>query len=199
MTFVDIGAHIGYFTRLASKKVGTGGRVIAFEADPENFKLLEENTRHCTNTERVPEAIGAIGGRALFYHVRGSSGCHSLVPQSESDTYEVPVTTLDAYLEKKGLSVDMIKMDIEGGEWKALDGMEKTLRTPYLRMVLEYNPEALTNAGIPPHNILRRLISSDFSIRLITKEGLVPLAPSDLGIINRYLEAGSVNIYCVKA
>ena len=37
--FVDIGAHIGYFTRLAAKKVGSGGRVIAFEADTENYSL----------------------------------------------------------------------------------------------------------------------------------------------------------------
>ena len=89
-------------------------------------------------------------------------------------------------------------MDIEGGEWKALDGMEKTLKTPGLRLIMEYNPEALNRAGVPPHNILRRLIASDFSVTLLTPQGKVPLPPSDLGAIDGYLVAGSVNVYCSK-
>src|SRR3989344_1154319 len=53
MTVVDIGAHIGYFTRLLSKAVGPGGRVFAFEPEPENFSLLYLNTKNRPK-ERVP-------------------------------------------------------------------------------------------------------------------------------------------------
>lgn len=41
--FVDVGANIGYFSLLASKLVGPGGRVVAIEASPEVFDLLRRN------------------------------------------------------------------------------------------------------------------------------------------------------------
>jgi len=42
-TFIDIGAHIGYYSILARNIVGESGKVIAFEPNPESYKLLKKN------------------------------------------------------------------------------------------------------------------------------------------------------------
>ena len=83
--FVDVGAHIGYFTLLASKIVGPVGRVYAFEPNTNNFKLLQKNVKRnklnnviCINKEMVcygepstvldPSALAKLyGGEASFY------------------------------------------------------------------------------------------------------------------------------------
>lgn len=200
MVFVDIGAHIGYFSRLAAKKVGGSGRVIAFEADRENAALLEKNTAHLPQMTRINEAIADTEGTATFYHVRNSTGCHSLVPNENSESYEVPVTSLDEYLAKNSVAkVDMIKMDIEGGEWKALQGMEKTLQIPGLILIFEYNPEALTRASIAPAEILRHLDSRGFSISSLTIHGKEVLLPTHFDTFDATITpGGSINLYCAK-
>jgi hypothetical protein len=55
MTFVDLGASIGYYTLLASRLVGTTGHVFAFEPDPETYAYLKKNVsrNQCTNVETV--------------------------------------------------------------------------------------------------------------------------------------------------
>src|SRR5262245_2134996 len=45
MTFLDLGANVGYFTCLAARKVGPAGRVWAFEPDPRNFRLLVRSVK----------------------------------------------------------------------------------------------------------------------------------------------------------
>ncbi len=199
MTFIDIGAHIGYFSRLAANKVGSGGRVIAFEADHENVALLERNTAHLPQVTCVKKAISDSEGTATFYHVRNSTGCHSLVPNENSESYEVAVTSLDEYLAEHHISPHMIKMDIEGGEWKALIGMKKTLQTPGLILILEYNPEALGHAGINPHDLLQHLEHSGYRLSLLTENGKHPLSPTSLSDIDTTIgKAGSINLYCAK-
>ena len=79
MTIIDIGAHIGYFTRIFSKYAGSKGRVYAFEADPENFILLQKNTKHLKNIELFKTAISDKAGKIDFYH-SNKSGCNSIIP-----------------------------------------------------------------------------------------------------------------------
>jgi len=200
MTFVDIGAHIGYFTRLAAQRVGVSGRVVAFEADRENLVLLKKNSAPFSNITIVPEAISDTKGNITFYHVRGSTGCHSVVPHDDSRAEIVSATTLDDFLERRNMPrVDVIKMDIEGGEWKALLGMEKTIAASRVQLILEYNPDSLRRAGIDPHDLLRWLYAHDFLIHVLTSGQMTELLPHDIGNIDHLLSAeGSVNIYCAK-
>jgi FkbM family methyltransferase len=198
-TFIDIGAHIGYFSRLAARKVGAKGRVIAFEPDHDNFILLEKNTARHPQIKRVRDAVSNVDGRIPFYHVRGSTGCHSTIPVPGSSGELIYATTLDEYIAKNGITkVTMIKMDIEGGEWRALNGMEKTLASPGVKLILEYNPEALERSNIHPHDLLRRLFASGFSLYLLLTKDIVPLSPSECGTIDESLVNGSVNIYCTR-
>lgn len=80
MFVVDIGAHIGYFSRLLARLVGSTGNVLAFEPSPENFLLLVHNLsqRQSHNVLPIQAAVAEKSGRQLLYVSPGHSN-HSLV------------------------------------------------------------------------------------------------------------------------
>ncbi|MCR4334645.1 MAG: FkbM family methyltransferase [Patescibacteria group bacterium] len=146
MTIIDIGAHIGYYTRLFSKLVGKKGRVFAFEADPVNFDFLKKNTKHLNNVVLINKAISDQNGNIDFYHVANSTGCHSVIkPNKPAEKITVQATTLDSVMKEHNLiKIDVIKMDIEGGELLALIGMQNLLtNNSRMKIITEYNPLAL--------------------------------------------------------
>lgn len=195
---VDIGAHIGYFTRLAARKVGPRGNVYAFEPDTENRTLLEQNTERYPNVFVHAAAITEKDGRVSFYHVAGSTGCHSTIPQEDAAQFTVPATTLDSFVATSGISLDVIKIDIEGGEWAALRGMKNVLKQPHLSIIIEWKPSALEHGG-HPEDLLKELADNGFTLSVIGGTGLVSLTLSELSHAREYLdETGSVNIFATK-
>jgi FkbM family methyltransferase len=136
MTVLDIGAHHGLYTVLASKRVGPSGKVIAFEPSPRERKQLVRNVRinFCSNVHIEPHALGKEPARNNLYVVEGGEdGCNSLRPpavQSEIRAVPVEVVTLDAIASKLGLTkVDFVKLDVEGAELDVLKGALGLLQT----------------------------------------------------------------------
>ena len=200
MTVVDIGAHIGYFTRLAAKRAGPRGHVYAFEPDPDNRLLLEKNVHSYSFVSVGPEAITSKVGTVSFYHVHGSTGCHSIIPQPNASEFTVPATTLDAFVESRRIThIDVIKMDIEGGEWAALEGMRNVLKQKPLSIITEWKPDVLMQGGHNPEMLLSMLEHEGFSLSVITDAGLFPLEPGVFAPAREYLDnTGSVNVYARK-
>jgi len=136
MTALDIGAHHGLYTLLASKRVGPSGKVIAFEPSPRERRQLVRNVRinFFSNVHIEPYALGKEPARVNLYVVGGGEdGCNSLRPpavQSETHAIPVEVVTLDAIVAKLGLTkVDFIKLDVEGAELDVLKGALGVLKT----------------------------------------------------------------------
>ena len=132
MTVLDLGAHHGLYTTLLSRLVGPEGRVIAFEPSPRERRGLERHLRlnGCNNVTVVPCAVGERSGTAEFFMANsrrsGASGMRNTELDgrfADSVRIEVPVTTIDEYLEEHHIEgVDFVKMDIEGAELAALRG-----------------------------------------------------------------------------
>jgi anaerobic magnesium-protoporphyrin IX monomethyl ester cyclase len=123
MTVLDIGAHHGLYTLLASKKVGSQGQVIAFEPSPRELRRLRWHLllNRCRNIRVEPYALSSAEGIAeLFVCLGRETGCNSLRLPAVSESIKkvsVSVTTLDSYLQRKGIDkVDFIKIDVEGAE-----------------------------------------------------------------------------------
>ncbi|MSU55766.1 MAG: FkbM family methyltransferase [Candidatus Taylorbacteria bacterium] len=210
MTVVDIGAHIGYFTRLFSKLAGARGQILAFEADPTNYALLVRNTSRTKNVRCVPLAVTDKKGIVDFYHFDDKSGAHSTIPNIplpfEKRVLHVPSTSLDGWLDEQGIvAVDVVKMDIEGGESTALCGMTKTLGRARV-LVTECAPAWIEAAGSTPLRFLQTIESAGFSIFAVTAKGLIALSPVQDETYRELLprpKAGShqsefINLYCVK-
>lgn len=134
MTVVDIGAHHGFYTLLASRKVGPKGRVLAFEPSPrEHTKLIRHlKINRCKNVSVHSCALGSVDGEADLFVVEGrETGCNSLRPPNVSDRTKVVcvrIMRLDGLLKNLGVeNVDFMKVDAEGAELEVLKGAVELL------------------------------------------------------------------------
>lgn len=173
MIVVDIGAHIGYYTRLFSKLVGKKGHVYAFEADSDNFSLLSKNLKYYKNVSLINKAISDKDGYISFYKIKNSTGCHSMIqPHMLSTKITVPSIRLDSFLGKNEINkVHVIKIDIEGGEPYAFRGMLKLFaESKGLYVVSEFSPQSLLSANIQPEEFLKQILEYGFTIYKISDD-----------------------------
>jgi FkbM family methyltransferase len=155
----DVGAHIGYFTLALARLVGETGRVISFEASPANEKALEANIALNRLEGRVESRLAAVveqsHGTVPLYP--GRSGSAEWTTSSEWTTsldfasrkdeqptsrepLMVPTVALDDVF-PAGTQLQLVKMDIEGAEARALRGMARILREMKPIIVLEFHGE----------------------------------------------------------
>jgi FkbM family methyltransferase len=208
MNVVDIGANIGYYTLLAARRVGPQGRVYAFEPEPGNFKLLTENIRlnGYENVVAVQKAVSNRAGTAsLFLSLRGS-GAHSLLSSRDygKETIAIKTVTLDKFFAKeRSPAIQVIKMDIEGWELEALDGMRRLIaHNSPLKMVAEFYPWGLLSRDISPQALTSRLIELGFTISVIDDETgqTTPLSDYHRGQLDKFItrHKTSVNLLAQK-
>jgi FkbM family methyltransferase len=174
MTFVDVGANWGYFTLIAAGNVGPNGRVISLEPDPRLFALLQENTRinGFTQASAVPVAAAAISGQLTLAGYRDDGhnwGISHLLQQGSSAAgplFQAEARPIDELMDAMGVTqVDLIKIDIEGAEKLALEGMKDGLRSRrYRRILLELHPEALRERGHDPVTPLELFREANYRI-----------------------------------
>ncbi len=183
MVVVDAGAHIGYFTLLAARKVGPTGKVYAFEPAPANYALLLKNIAFngYQNIIPVQKAVSNSQRTATFFlhpNSVGHSFHHETLGRGKT-AITVETTTLDRFLEGEGWPpVHLVKLDIEGAEPAALEGMARLLeRNKTVRLIVEYIPHILERAGENPRQFLERMRGLGFTIRVVTdKDGLQELS-----------------------
>lgn len=205
MNVIDIGANIGYYTVIAGYRVGQTGKVFSYEPNPENFHFLEDNIKknNLKNTIPLMTALSdTIGERKLYL---GNNKCttHAFADNSGTGKSELVNTdTLDHSLVQYGSPIiDIIKMDIEGAEILALDGMKETIkRSPNLIMFTELYPKAMKRLNRNPIEYLEKLEVLGFTLFLINenKQGLDPI--DDINqFISTFKDDESVeNIYAIK-
>lgn len=148
MTFVDVGANIGYYTLLASRAVGDAGVVYAFEPSTAAFGKL-----------RTTLQSNDIANVRAFQLALGSEECRLSLGAGPEDNFtpslltgggeEVAVTTLDAFVTEQGIGrIDLIKIDVEGFEPFVLQGGRRVLSDGTVGAVLcELNDYWLGRAG----------------------------------------------------
>src|ERR671921_338085 len=139
---VDIGAHIGLYTIISSKRVGTNGKVVAIEADPGNFEMLNRNIKlnQLTNVIPLNYAVYSKETKIKLYLPDEESGYtmhHSIMSnyvftkykdKTEDKFVEVSANTLDYFLQLEGITdVNWIKIDVEGAEFEVLKGAHNVL------------------------------------------------------------------------
>jgi FkbM family methyltransferase len=135
--FLDIGANVGIFSLLGARLVGQGGRVLAFEPDPDICESLWRSAQlNCFRHLRCANvALSNHNGQSIFYRA-WHGGDNSLVPETLErkaryrEAIQVPVRTLDDYLQETDLDVRrirLIKVDVEGEEVRTVAGMLETL------------------------------------------------------------------------
>ncbi len=181
MTVLDIGAHHGFYTLLASRRVGRQGRVISFEPSSREGKALLRHVslNRCGNVSVQACAVGNEAAEACLYVVEGKqTGCNSLRPpiaESGTSAQRVPVARLDDWLrENKIERVDFIKLDVEGGELEALKSAEELLeRRPRPLILTEVQDLRTQPWGYPAREIIDFLRHRDYRWFSLSPEGLL--------------------------
>jgi len=152
---VDVGANVGFYTLHFARCVGKNGTVHAFEPDPLNFVKLHENVKLNDFEAQIilhDCAITNKTGTATFYQSKRShSGWGSLVEFKDIAVAQVDVhaTTLDDFLASKCIgNVDLLKVDVEAGEFELLEGAARSLRNHIFRYIfIEYFGARLAEHG----------------------------------------------------
>jgi FkbM family methyltransferase len=160
---VDVGAHMGKYTIIASKQVGANGKVIAIEAHPGNYEMLNHNIKlnGLTNVIPLNYAVYSKETKIKLFLPDEESGYtmhHSVMFNYLSSKYplqgkdnekfiEVNANTLDNLLQKNGISqVNWIKIDVEGAEFEVLKGSANILSTSKdINLLIEIHNPGDTN------------------------------------------------------
>jgi len=178
---IDIGANIGVFTRRLAKLTGPTGEVYAFEPHLRNYELLLKTTRHFPTIHLYNAAISNQSGTIGLYISEDLNVDHRTFPTTEIRTKQsVTCYSLDSFLREK--PVDFIKMDIQGSEYKALLGMQKTLRNnQQLAMLMELWPYALIEAGTSSKAVIDLLCENRFFLYLVLNDKFVEFSDQLIG------------------
>jgi len=173
---LDLGAHIGYCTLLLARLVGPSGRVVAFEPDPANFELLRRNVEGngYRNVTLCPLAVSDRCGQARLYRSADNAGDHRLHASPEArPSVAVEAVSLDHVFRDYAGRVDLIKMDVQGSEGAALEGMRGLLgRLPRVKLLTEFWPAGLVRAGWSAERYLGQLQGQDFRLYAVDEERL---------------------------
>jgi FkbM family methyltransferase len=160
-TVLDVGAHIGYLSVYFAQLVGPGGRVFAFEPDPENRRYLRGNVERRPQVSIIEKAVAASTGERNFF-VENLTGQNNTLyddyPTLDSNSaaagysgggyrkITVEAISIDDFCRNEHVHPDFVKFDIEGAELEALRGMEETVARSPPRLMVEvslHQPEVV--------------------------------------------------------
>jgi FkbM family methyltransferase len=198
MAVLDIGAFVGWHTLIAAQQVGAQGRVYAFEGDARNYELLSENLRGNQFDAKVIAQCKAVSdgsGAERIVRRDGEQSPKDSIPfGAESQSNIAESIVLDEFFEPT-VQLDVVKIDIDGNELKALKGMRETLHraAPTVKLFVRCNPVALRDAGETAQSLVDELRRLQFSIFMIdeAKPGLKPLDST-------IEAAASINLFCIR-
>ena len=137
-TFIDVGAHYGYYALLASVMTGTSGHVYAIEASANSFAILKENTETHPNILIYHNAAGDAPGEVVFYEypgplaeyntiVKGAYEDKAWIKKVKQTINRVQMVVLDDLISSNQISKAVIKIDVEGGELSVIKGLASSL------------------------------------------------------------------------
>jgi len=173
MVVFDVGANIGHYTLILANLTGKNGKVYAFEPDPENYRLLIRNIKvnKYNNVVPVQKAVLNKGGKIKFFiseEHRGNSTIYDLGKGSK--VISVNSLTLDKFVKGK-IVPDVVKIDVEGAEFLAIQGMDKIIKkNKDITIICEFFPDGLRKLGNSPQQFINKLKDYGFKIKFINEK-----------------------------
>jgi len=180
---IDIGSSIGYYTLLCSRLVGSKGKVYAFEPSLKKFKILQKNIEVNDYKNVIAENIAVSNQNS----------------EIDLNLRKIPSVSLDSYFKNFDRKINFIKMDIDSHEIYALDGMRAMLKNnDDIKMMIEYWPPGMQEAGIEPSSLIKRLEDFDFKIYDIPKSITSPVTAEYLLKTYPNKDNAYTNIFCSR-
>lgn len=198
--FLDLGANIGYFSLLAANLAGEEGKVFSFEPEPKNFYYLQKNmeVNNYKSVHPFQKAVSDKNGTIELFICDYDSGHHTINQYGGVEVYshgrptekkalKIDAVKLDDFLADKTDHVDIVKMDIEGAEALAVEGMRNILKNnKNIKFLMEFFPLFIKKMGNSPEKLIKTLIEElDFKIFVIGHDYSMEKEKNDLVKINK--------------
>ncbi len=199
--FLDVGAHIGWYSLSARQIVGPAGKVIAFEPNPSCVSELKQNiilnSLHSIKIEKI--AIADKNKKSDFW--LGDDMAGSLIKESAQELTHysvkkilVTVKTLDTYCrEHKIENIRLLKIDVEGAEEKVIQGAMRMLRKYHPCLILEIYSDTLKSRRTRM-KMLRSLMKIGYKLYVFTSGGIEQVTINNLSlhIINVFMSVENI-------
>ncbi len=195
---IDLGANIGAISMLAASIVGPEGYVLAVEPNPRNAHLLDISRRR-NGFSQIVVCQCAAGPRTelLALHSSFSNGTTSSLPDAAnawSETETVPAIPPER-LVPIDRRIDLIKADVEGAEYLALQGCLAVIRRDRPMIVSEFSPDMLAGiSGIDGPSYCDWLVSLGYRLSVIEPDGGLSPFLDATGIMDAYRARGTDHI-----
>lgn len=195
--YVDVGANIGTLVLAAASITGPFGKVVAIEAHPSTFKILEENIKlnKLTNIDAKNFAVGNKKGTVFFSNIN-SDDQNKVLVKSEAGI-EVAMETLDNLL--AGLErITILKIDVEGYEKFVLEGAFETL-SKASAVYFESWQQHFNVFNYTTEDILAIFDSNGFKVYEVMNNILTPLLPRHISVsCQNLLAIKDLELFCQK-
>jgi FkbM family methyltransferase len=177
--------------------------VLAFEPERENFALLTANiaTNGYTNVQPLNMAVTAQSGMQRLFVSSENAGDHHLYAAGDDrPSYEVEAVSLDDFFAGRPKVVNVIKMDVQGSEPFALQGMREVLEAnDSVLLFTELAPKSLSDAGSSAPEYAQALRDAGFDLHVIDEE-TGTLEPTTVDQLTRtdFRRENHINLLCSK-
>jgi len=191
--FFDLGANFGFYSFYVAPLCGKSGEIHAFEANPyliQHLRSSVELNGECGKIQVSARAVGKESGKDLPLYDPEWFGCSSLYPHqwlNKGSKVLVPLVTVDEYVRENRIErIDVMKIDIEGAELDAFQGMEHTFQVcPPMAIICELTllpeandplrrsagVEARASSAADPKQLIDFLIQKNYEIWGIGDDG----------------------------
>lgn len=184
LRFIDIGANLGYYSLLAASQC-PNSKIYSFEPDLKNFQLFSSSITYNQFQDRIQAYCLAVGSENKIITIsdlgnNSNSGARFTGDNKEvlrpyihgENPYfrEVEAVQLDSFL--PDFKIDLVKIDIEGYEPFAIQGMFNIIKQNKPIIFLEFAPSNLKNIGLTePEKFLQIFTDMEYNINIINKQG----------------------------
>ncbi|MFZ4405655.1 MAG: FkbM family methyltransferase [Pseudobdellovibrionaceae bacterium] len=202
-TFIDVGAHYGYFSLIASNIV-KDGKVYSFEPSSKSFNILKRNVSSITNVTIFNKAVSQGNTPIAFYEFDNlhSEYNSTQISQFENEDWfkaikpnmqKIDSISLSTFCTDNSIYPDIIKIDVEGFENEVIKGAENLLTSSKKKpiVILEYLEPKRGNAA---HKEAFSLLSRWwYSSNIISDSGdLIPENDIDGYLLKHSLESDNI-------
>jgi FkbM family methyltransferase len=169
---LDVGSWAGIYALRAAQIVGPGGKVFAFEPAPDTHRLLEKHVHlnhQLAVIETIPMACGDRLGKLMMDYRPFCSENRLILNMKPSDLarkmVEIEVTTIDHFCTQRGLSPQLIKIDVEGAEFLVLSGAREVLAQRRPIVLCELHPRLWPAFGTTKTQIWELAVALDYHLQ----------------------------------
>lgn len=184
--FIDIGANIGYYSLIASNLISKSGKVIAFEPEKSNLKILYENLKinKAFNVDVIEKACSDRNQEAYLELSKDNLGDHRLSykESSGSSNLEIETTTVDMVTKKYSLIPDIVKIDTQGAELKIIKGMKSLLCESNFKTIffIEFWPYGIEKQGNKINELIKIISLKSYKMLAIFEENELQIEVKDI-------------------